>query len=571
PEGQLVRLDYIPAGRPEPSLTWFRNGLPLQPNDADHHDVVNEGGVHSLLVHNPKLGPTVEYTCVAKNKYGEAPFTVHLSVVPRNANIAPYFIEQLYNIVIIEGQDAQLDASAEGFPEPKVAWEKEGKPLTPNKEYKVEFEGAKTTLYIRNAKMIDAGWYQCTATSPAGTAVTKCKVTVIPLSEASQYAKELPQFGPQTLSKLPTLPQEDIRSKYMTVPAKPAEIKPEELYKLPKRPKKADNPLEEAKRRGVKVLPDEVLNTLQKSLEEYPEEEMYSKDRPQPPKFKVHLKSHLNLNEDDVCIFEAKLIPVRDPMMRVQWFKNGKLLHHASRIIPRYDFADVSLEFLWTFAEDDGIYECVATNPYGEDRTRAELKCRPKRSIIYNTQLPEGMEGVSKLQMLEDEMRYTASMIGLEEKVQEKEPKAPEFIMPLEDISVDEGDNAKFIAKVDGHPRPRLTWSINGADIANGSRYRLVFDGLVHYLDIPKTRQYDAGIVRCIAKNSLGQSESVANLNLKFRQDYRSVLSKTPGGVDTGVDDSFDVDIEERLRVRSQQRQEGLTDDRTRRPSTDKP
>lgn len=138
-------------------------------------------------------------------------------------------------------------------------------------------------------------------------------------------------------------------------------------------------------------------------------------------------------------------------------------------MIPKYDFADVSLEFLWTFAEDDGIYECVATNPYGEDRTRAELKCRPKRSIIYNTQLPEGMEGVSKLQMLEDEMRYTASMIGLEEKVQEKEAKAPEFIMPLEDMSVDEGENAKFIAKVDGHPRPRVTWSINGIDIANVS------------------------------------------------------------------------------------------------------
>jgi len=146
-------------------------------------------------------------------------------------------------------------------------------------------------------------------------------------------------------------------------------------------------------------------------------------------------------------------------------------------------------------------------------------------------------------------------MIGLEEKVQEKEPKAPEFIMPLEDISVDEGDNAKFIAKVDGHPRPRVTWSINGSDIANGSRYKLVFDGLVHYLDIPKTRQYDAGIVRCIAKNSLGQTESVATLNLRFRQDYRSILSKVPGGIDTGLDDSFDVDIEERLRLRSQLRQ----------------
>jgi hypothetical protein len=71
-------------------------------------------------------------------------------------------------------------------------------------------------------------------------------------------------------------------------------------------------------------------------------------------------------------------------------------------------------------------------------------------------------------------------MIGLEEKVQEKEPKAPEFIMPLEDISLDEGDNAKFIAKVDGHPRPRVTWSINNSDIANVmKKQRIIFFFLI--------------------------------------------------------------------------------------------
>ena len=29
PEERLVRLDYIPAGRPEPSLIWYRNGIPI--------------------------------------------------------------------------------------------------------------------------------------------------------------------------------------------------------------------------------------------------------------------------------------------------------------------------------------------------------------------------------------------------------------------------------------------------------------------------------------------------------------------------------------------------------------
>lgn len=81
PEGQLVRLDYIPAGRPEPTLSWYLNGKPLLPNNTDHTDVVNEVGVHSLLVRNPQLGPTAEYTCVAKNKFGEASFTVHVKVV----------------------------------------------------------------------------------------------------------------------------------------------------------------------------------------------------------------------------------------------------------------------------------------------------------------------------------------------------------------------------------------------------------------------------------------------------------------------------------------------------------
>lgn len=96
-------------------------------------------------------------------------------------------------------------------------------------------------------------------------------------------------------------------------------------------------------RRGLKVLPDEVLSAVTQGLEEYPEEEMYSKDRPQPPKFKVHIKSQLNLNEDDHCIFEAKLIPVRDPMMRVQWFKNGKVLHHGKLTSHRSSIRNIFL------------------------------------------------------------------------------------------------------------------------------------------------------------------------------------------------------------------------------------
>lgn len=45
-----------------------------------------------------------------------------------------------------------------------------------------------------------------------------------------------------------SLPEDDIRSKYMTVPIKPPDVRPEDLYKLPKRGKKGEHPGDDAKR-----------------------------------------------------------------------------------------------------------------------------------------------------------------------------------------------------------------------------------------------------------------------------------------------------------------------------------
>jgi hypothetical protein len=135
------------------------------------------------------------------------------------------------------------------------------------------------------------------------------------------------------------------------------------------------------------------------------EETMYNKDKPIPPKFKTQFKASLNLREREATRFEAKLIPIGDPTMTLQWLRNGEPLRSASRYVIKYDFGLVSLDLLWTYPEDDGIYECVATNAVGQDKTRAELKCKNDRSIIYDTQLPEGMEGFLKLQELEDKLK----------------------------------------------------------------------------------------------------------------------------------------------------------------------
>ena len=54
-------------------------------------------------------------------------------------------------------------------------------------------------------------------------------------------------------------------------------------------------------------------------------------------------------------------------------------------------------------------------------------------------------------------------------KQDEPEPSAPVFDLMPEAQQVEEADTAKFMVKVSGHPRPRLTWWINGAMVVSVS------------------------------------------------------------------------------------------------------
>lgn len=50
---------------------------------------------------------------------------------------------------------------------------------------------------------------------------------------------------------------------------------------------------------------------------------------------------------------------------------------------------------------------------------------------------------------------------------QEPEPSPPKVELQLEDVSVNEGDLAKFMIKVTGYPKPRISWYINRTHIVN--------------------------------------------------------------------------------------------------------
>ena len=72
--------------------------------------------------------------------------------------------------------------------------------------------------------------------------------------------------------------------------------------------------------------------------------------------------------------FEAKLVPIGDPKLRVDWLKNGKPIQASNRMSSLHDFGFVALDLKYTRPDDTGSYTCRAVNDLGEANITANLK-----------------------------------------------------------------------------------------------------------------------------------------------------------------------------------------------------
>jgi len=99
----------------------------------------------------------------------------------RLVQVAPRFVERPAAQTISEGASFTLVAEATGMPLPSFTWTRDGIVLSPGdskKNHNIENEGGRSVLRIDRSTAENAGWYQCTAVSTAGSATSRTKVTV---------------------------------------------------------------------------------------------------------------------------------------------------------------------------------------------------------------------------------------------------------------------------------------------------------------------------------------------------------------------------------------------------------
>ena len=134
-----------------------------------------------------------------------------------------------------------------------------------------------------------------------------------------------------------------------------------------------------------------------------------------------------------------------------------------NRLTPIYDFGYVAMNFGWVYPEDSGEYVCRASNLYGSDETRGIIKTTGKPGIIYDSQLPRGMESIDKIRKLESGWQR------VEQIEVENERFKPCFVTKPEPQEACVGDTARFCCRVTGYPKPRVMWLLNGHTVINVS------------------------------------------------------------------------------------------------------
>jgi hypothetical protein len=248
-----------------------------------------------------------------------------------------------------------------------MSWQKDGRYVDHDNHYSIQKDGGRSSLRIEESNVKDSAWYQCTAVNVAGTASNRAKLTVQPQprrvdktsfslprrttpthevtgrkAETSKrpHSVEAPKTARAEIVLSPTPPPTKVRAQQAYQPDQSELLKyiHEQDQQKPVQPvyEPMDStdfrPPSLAERPSTKEL-------INQGLEPQPgQEDLYDKDNPRPPMFKTTIRPQSRLMENEAAIFEGRLVPIGDPDMRVEWFKDGQPLTQGSRFVITNDF-----------------------------------------------------------------------------------------------------------------------------------------------------------------------------------------------------------------------------------------
>uniref|UniRef100_A0A8C7SR72 Hemicentin-2 n=1 Tax=Oncorhynchus mykiss TaxID=8022 RepID=A0A8C7SR72_ONCMY len=159
--GSHVTLLCEPTGVPVPSITWLKDGIPIESSLQWQW---------SVRGNRLELGPLTlshagTYTCVAKNREGQTQKDFALTV-----QVSPTILDSGHpsDLSAPVGDELTLECKVKGTPTPRLSWLKNGVTLEGSDTQEIDISPDGSTLTLLRLRPEDSGTYTCLAVSPAG-------------------------------------------------------------------------------------------------------------------------------------------------------------------------------------------------------------------------------------------------------------------------------------------------------------------------------------------------------------------------------------------------------------------
>ncbi|XP_072342827.1 roundabout homolog 1 isoform X3 [Scyliorhinus torazame] len=164
--GEQAEMECLPPrGHPEPTVTWKKDGAPL--NEKDEHYRIT---VDKLIISHTHWSDSGVYICVAVNIVGRRESqAARISILEK-----PTFIQRPSDTTVTVGDTVTFSCEVRGDPMPRVHWQKENGDL-PTGRYEVNSDN---TIKIHYTTPSDAGRYTCLAENAVGSAAASVSLIV---------------------------------------------------------------------------------------------------------------------------------------------------------------------------------------------------------------------------------------------------------------------------------------------------------------------------------------------------------------------------------------------------------
>ncbi|XP_063960198.1 roundabout homolog 1-like [Lytechinus pictus] len=462
--GDPASFNCKAEGRPEPTISWLKNGQPLVIRDS-RHNILDSGSLFFLQVVGNRQGGQDGgvYQCVAENSLGTA-YSANATL--EIAYLKAEFREEPVSDQLISGDSAVLECTPpRGYPAPEVTWLKDDEPIIlDNNRVKIVEDG---NLLLKELRKDDEGEYKCKAQNMAGEMISKeayltvqvkpsfinpPQDTITAPGEAAVLRCEVEGDPPPTVSwsrEIGDLPQD--RSQQL-----------------------ADNSL---RIRHTEELDDGVYICTAENIWGTSDAKARLRVSAVPDFIRAPRDKTIHVNE--MVRFQCEA--VGSPPPSIHWQKAGTEdnLLFINQQRGRFEVSSSGeLQINPVHMEDAGTYICYATGGTGVAEAKAVLR-----------------------------------VLGSETGGDEDESLAPPPIIQYgpANQTLLIGSTATFRCHSNGNPSPHIDWTKDGLTLSTTNpRFNVMYPDST--LEITGVQIDDSGLYTCIATSNSGETSLSANL-----------------------------------------------------------